>query len=202
MGDKTFRAVLFCVLLFIFCATAAIVLLSLGEWIKIDPEYKRWLFTILIVEVLASMFAFWRQLTGAPFQDPPDVAGEWEYECIREDETYKHGGTATITLTKAPFGWEFLIGGMRTWSANKINGEWHRVRVEAPASWKNAWGTFTGPDALRYAYSVQVGKVLVQGYGWALIKQDRNGKMVLEGNFFQLPPHDPFYGFQRYTRKT
>jgi hypothetical protein len=201
MNERTFRTVLFCVLLSVFSATAILVLLSLGNWVQVDPEYKRWMFAILIVEVVASVLAFWKQLTGVAFLDPPDLNGEWEYVCIKDDASYKHGGKCTITVKRAPFGWEFLIRGQRMWMAHKLDGEWRRQELEAPASWENTWGTFTGEDALRYAYSVKAGDSLVQGYGWASIRKDQQGKAtLLEGNFYQLPPHDPFYGFQQYTR--
>jgi hypothetical protein len=203
MSDKTLRAVLFYTLLVVFCVTAILELASLAGWqiIHIDPDYKLKLFTLLIAEVIASIFAFWKQLSGNQFGDPPQVEGAWEYECIKDDETYKHGGSCKIALKRASLGWEFTIQGKRTWMANKINGEWQRENLAAASSWENTWGTFTGNDALRYAYSINTKGNLVQGYGWATIAKDSEGRPnLMEGNFFQLPPHDPFYGFQRYWR--
>jgi len=203
MSDRAFKTILFLALLAVFCATTALLLLSLVNKVHIDEEYKHWMFSILIVESVGCVVAFWKQLAASTFEEPPDVAGDWEYECIRDDGTYKHGGSCTIVVRKAPLGWEFLISGKRTWLARKLNGQWKTERLEAPASWENTWGTFTGHDSLRYAYSIKAGADLVQGYGWASITKNTDGQPALmEGNFFQLPPHDPFYGFQRYTRSS
>lgn len=201
MSEKTLRAVLFYVLLTVFCVTAGIELASVAGKLKIDPTYQNKLFYILIVEAVASIFAFWKQLSGEKFKDPPDVDGAWEYECIKDDETYKHGGECKIFVRRASFGWEFSIQGKRTWMANKVDGVWNKEMLAAASSWENTWGTFTGDDSLRYAYSINTKGTLVQGYGWASIAKDAKGKPnVMEGNFFQLPPHDPFYGFQKYWR--
>jgi len=202
MRDKEFRVILFWLFVAIFAATAILAVLSVPGWIPgVDHATRDKLFEGLIVEVVASVFAFWKQLTGKAFSDPPEVGGAWEYECIRDDETYKHGGTCQIEVKRGTFGWEFYLAGKRTWIAKRAEGEWDRKDLQAQLAWENTWGAFTGNDALRYAYSIKTQSHLVQGYGWASIKNDRGGVPVLmEGNFFQLPPHDPFYGFQRFRR--
>jgi hypothetical protein len=173
-----------------------------GFFPNLDPKTKEWMYGTLIVEAAASILAFWKQLIANPFSDPPEVGGDdWEYECIKDGETYKHGGFCSIKVRKGILGWEFHIDGQRCWKAEMVNGEWVRKKFEAEYAWENSWGTFTGENALRYGYSVKVGEHLVQGYGSAVVKKNKDGKVVLmEGNFFQLPPHDPFYGFQRYRR--
>lgn len=204
MTKSSQQTTLFLVLLTIFLATAVIALMSIiGYFPNMDTTTKQWMYKGLIAEAAASIFAFWKQLSGNPFSDPPNVDGDdWEYECIRDGETYKHGGTCSIKVKAAKLGWEFHIDGQRHWKAEMIDGQWVTKKFEAVYAWENAWGSFTGEDALRYGYSVKVGEHLIQGYGSAIIKKGKDGKIVLmEGNFFQLPPHDPFYGFQRYKRK-
>jgi hypothetical protein len=201
MNEKTLRAILFYVLIAVFCVSAGIDLASVAGKLSIDPEYKNKLFYVLIVEAIASIFAFWKQISGEHFSDPPEIDGVWKYECIREDDTYKHGGVCEISLKRASFGWEFSIRGKRTWFAHKVNGAWETESLAAVSGWENTWGTFTGDDSLRYAYSINTKGTLVQGYGWATIGKDEGNKPnLMEGNFFQLPPHDPFYGYQRYWR--
>ena len=202
MKDSTFKTILFYAFLLIFLATAVLILLSLAGYLPgLDAAYKKALFTMLIVEVIAGIFGFWKSLTA--FSDPPDVSGEWDYECTREGGERRHGGTCRIDVKKGPLGWEFTISGKRTWLARKVDGQWKPEELGVQFFWENTWGTFTGSDALRYAYSINVGGSLVQGYGWASIKRNGDKKpMVLEGNFYQLPPHDPFYGEQRYTRRS
>jgi hypothetical protein len=205
VSNKTFRAVLFYVLLSIFCATAVVEIAALWGIRKLPDDVQPKLFTLLITEVIASVFAFWKQINAKPFSDPPPINGRWEYECIREDNTYKHGGFCSIEIRQERFGWEFRIGGKRTWVAKRKDGtkesDWERETLAAPSHWENTWGTFTGTDNMRYAYSVNSGGRVIQGYGWASIKFDDKGEPnVMEGNFFQLPPHDPFFGGQRYWR--
>ena len=126
MNKNAQQTTLFFVLLVVFLATAIIALLSLiGFFPNMDPKTKDWMYGSLIVEVAASIFAFWKQLTGNPFSEPPDVAGDdWEYECIKSGETYKHGGTCSIKVRPGPLGWEFQIDGQRHWKADMVDGQW------------------------------------------------------------------------------
>lgn len=200
MKQDAFRTVLFWAFLLIFLATAALVLLSLVGRVQIDESYKKWMFSILIVEVVGCIIAFWKQL-NVSFSDPPDIAGEWEYECIREDASYKHGGNCAITLQKSSFGWEFSIHGQRTWMAQKKDENWEKKVLEAPYSWESSWGTFLSDNELRYGYSIQVGEVVIQGYGFLTIPNIKDKKpSSIEGNFYQLPPGNRFYGFEKYQR--
>lgn len=202
MSNKTFRAVLFYVLIAIFLASVTVTILGLigGDRVHVDQLFLKTMMGALILEPVAAVIAFWKQLTGEHLEDPPDVSGKWEYLCIREDDTYKHGGDCEIKIKKAAFGWEFSIQGKRRWMASKHDGVWKEEKLIAIASWNDTWGTFTGSDSLRYAYSVNIRGKVVNGYGWATIANQGTRPIVMEGNFYQLPPHDPFYGYQIYWR--
>jgi hypothetical protein len=201
MTNRDFKAVLFWVLIAIFVASAALTLMGLIGYGNISPTFLKAMFGALIAETATTIFAFWKKISGDSFEEPPDVGGTWEYECIREDESYKHGGKCEIFVKKAQFGWEFSIRGERDWMAFKIDGEWKVEELNAAAAWKNTWGTFTGDDSLQYGYSVNIRGKIIEGYGSATIARDAGRRpKSMRGNFYQLPPHDPFYGFQKYWR--
>jgi hypothetical protein len=91
--------------------------------------------------------------------------------------------------------------GKRTWMAKKQGSDWQKTILEAPYSWESSWGTFLGDDELRYGYSIQVLEMVIQGYGFLNIKSFQDKKpAIIEGNFYQLPPGNPFYGSEKYTR--
>lgn len=200
MKQGVYRAIIFGSLLLIFLATAALVILSLAGFVDIESSYKNLLVSVLIVEVIGAIFTFWKQLNTS-FPDPPDISGEWEYECVRNDANYKHGGFCSITKDRTKFGWEFTIHGKRTWMATKKDGDWQKTTLEAPYSWDSIWGAFCSNDELRYFYSVSSSGTVNQGYGDLNITQYQNKKpSVLEGNFGLLPPSESFYGSERYVR--
>ncbi len=202
MNDRTFRTVLFYALLAVFLSTAAITFRSFLWPTPGLKDYQGKFVAILIVESVASIFAFWRQL-NVKFSDPPKIDGsDWTYECIRQGDTYKHGGRCTIVVKKGILGWEFEINGQRLWDATYAEAGWVRRDFQTPYPWENTWGTFTNCDALRYGYSVLKEDKTIHGYGSAKVMKKVEGKVVLmEGHFYQLPPHDPFFGFQRYVRQ-
>jgi len=198
--DK-YKVILFVAFLLIFLATAVVVILSLIGVVSVDENYEKALFGALILEVIGCIITFWRQLNTSSFSNPPDISGEWEYECIRDDLSYKNGGYCSITKNKSIYGWEFAMRGKRTWMANNKNGEWQKTILEAPYSWDSSWGTFFRDDKLKYGYSIQILGMVVQGYGFLNITsfQGKN-PVIIEGNFYQLPPGNPFYGSEKYIR--
>jgi len=201
LSQNKFLPVLFYTFLALFCLTAAIELCALVGWVHLDPTYEAKLFTAVIVEVAGSIFAFWKQLSGGKFSEPPAVDGGWEYECVREDGTYKHGGVCKLFVTREALGWEFSIQGRRTWIANNVNNQWQRKDLPAPYSWDSSWGTFTGNDSLRFEYSLNAEEKSIHGYGWmSITSHDASKPAELVGNSYQLPPFEPFYGSLRFWR--
>lgn len=202
MSNKTFRAILFYVLLAICLSSTVVTILDLIGYGHVDKTFLRTMMGVLIVELVAAALAFRKQLTGEHFDEPPQIEGEWIYECLREDENYKHGVTCKIFITRAAFGWESVIKGERHWMAKRTDGTWVVEKLNAVAAWENTWGTFTGNDSLRYGYRVNVRGRWIDGYGSAVVDRDESDRpKTMRGNFYQLPPNDPFYGFQRYWRE-
>jgi hypothetical protein len=203
MKSETFMTVLFWVLLIIFVATAILILLALISVVQMEDYYKKTLFGALIVELVGCVFTFWKKLT-ASFSTPPDISGEWEYECMKEDELYAHGGVCNITIKKSEFGWAFTIQGKRTWIANrqKKSDNWNSEWLDSPPSWESNWGAFLDTNELRYGYTIQIPGKVILGYSFLNIPEIQNKKATkMEGNFYQLPPNDTFYGSEKYTRK-
>jgi hypothetical protein len=200
MKQDTYRAILFGAFLLIFLATAAVVILSLVGLVNIEDSYEKALFGALILEVVGCIITLWKQLNSSS-SNPPDISGEWEYECTRDDITCKHGGYCSITVNNSTFGWEFSMHAKRTRMEKKKDGDWQKTILEAPYAWDSSWGAFLGDDELRYGYSIQVPEMVIQGYGFLNITSFQDKKpSIIEGNFYQLPPGNPFYGSERYTR--
>lgn len=200
--QSKFQSVLFYTFLVLFCITTIVELCAMIGIVHMEPDYEHKLFYAIVIEIAGAIVSLWKQIFDRPFIEPPMLDGDWEYECIREDGTYKHGGVCRIFVERGSFGWEFTIQGTRLWKADGNGEQWDsREILPAPLGWQSSWGTFTGNDSLRFEYTIQRAGAVIHGYGTvAVSKRQEEQATELLGNFYQLPPHDPFYGSQRFWR--
>jgi hypothetical protein len=125
-----------------------------------------------------------------------EIEGKWEYECISEKR--KHGGYCTITRDRSGFGLGWTINGQRQWRKELDGKIWVDREVDdSGATWDSTWAAFTDENTVRFEYRIKDG---VPKFGYAYGRFE--GKDVIKGRFFQLPPVDPVDGSMKFVRVT
>jgi hypothetical protein len=59
----------------------------------------------------------------------------------------------------------------------------------------------TSSNKLRFDYTVQRPEGAVIGYGWAEIVSKDGRPELVKGNFYQVPPVDPLFGWMEFKKK-
>jgi hypothetical protein len=134
-------------------------------------------------------------------QDPvppppvPDFSGNWTYRCNAIDVDYKHGGVCTLEAKAGEYGIGFNISGTRQW----------RQYSNAPVqnitfNWHSKWGILTDSNRFQFEYEVEKNNGIIHGFAWGDIKYENGKPFSLSGNFYQVPPTDPLFGFMTFTK--
>jgi len=194
---------LFYTFLAIFAATATVALLGLIHVFDIQPDYQKALFGFLLLEVVGTVVgAYNRFIAGAPV---PPISGKWEYRCAK-GHNYEHGGVCTIKdVERTRYGVNFKIHGQRQWVREHAGGPTKKLAL----NWESSWASVTGPDYVRFTYSVEgvettvdraSFEAAVEGYAWAHIEAGQGDPESMNGNFYQLPPFFSLQGRLEFTR--
>jgi hypothetical protein len=77
----------------------------------------------------------------------------------------------------------------------------HSDREKLSFNWHSDWGMITGNNKLKFEYSVQRPEGSIVGYGWADIRTENGKSTLIEGNFYQMPPVEPLFGWMRFIKR-
>jgi len=161
--------------------------------VTIDPKYLKWLFTKMILEIIAGGFFLF--YTGvAPISDVPDISGTWEYKCTQHGGGNEWGGVAMIRQERTPYGLSFRISGQRDWSHYWNEKKDTTEKINPPFSWNTNWGWITGKDQIKFTYEITTVGGTIQGYAVGAVAFENGRPSSFSGSFYQLPPYQSLFG--------
>jgi hypothetical protein len=126
-----------------------------------------------------------------------ELAGEYEYECTKDEGAFshggfQHGGIARLRIVTTAFGKACSISGERLWL--RINKDGEQIPVDTPSIWQTQGCNFTADDKIIYQYVTTEKGARFLGTSILKIERDKPEGIHLAGSFQREAPAQNTYG--------
>ncbi|MBW8683553.1 hypothetical protein [Chitinophaga rhizophila] len=136
-------------------------------------------------------------VTATQLNKYSQIVGSYKYRC--KSIPKNHGGLCRIEIISTDNGLQWKLTGERRWE--EIKDSSGKVilldKLDIPFQWETTWGDFISDNKIAYRYEITKTDRHIKGYAEGSVVNAN----YITGNYWQLPPDDPLYGFFEFKRQ-